>query len=254
MSVVRVIDIMAQSEESWEDATRHAVAEASQAYPEILSLRVNRLEAVVEQDEVTFFRVKLKVAHVLDTEGAGDDDQGEDNFEDEDEFGPEQGFGGDQEASQGEFGNDQREMAAQSYGDEYEDESAGGDYPGPAGRNSGFGGDDEQMRQRGGGGRASGMRRGPSGGDQQFAGGAWLASGATSWRNEQWLKEPPRRGGLALPDAAAAELAAARHNAQGLWMLRPAAALPPTARRQRRSPRPIGKPRRRRGAVPAARG
>jgi dodecin len=159
MSVVRVIDIMAQSEESWEDATRHAVAEASQVYPDILSLRVNRLEAVVEQDEVTFFRVKLKVAHVLDTDGAGEDDQGEENFEDEDEFGPEQSFG-----------DDQREMATQSYGDEYEEESPGRNYAGPTGQNSGFGGDDdEQMRQRGGG--ASGTRRGPSGDDQQFAGG-----------------------------------------------------------------------------------
>src|SRR3954447_13568665 len=96
MSVVRVIDIMAQSEESWEDATRQAVAEASQVYPGILSLRVDRLEAGVEEDEVSFFRVKLKLAHVLETGGFDEDDEGS---EDEQEFGREQGFAADQDGA-----------------------------------------------------------------------------------------------------------------------------------------------------------
>jgi flavin-binding protein dodecin len=84
MSVVKVTEIMAQSEESWEDAAREAVGEATASFPNILSLRVKRLEAVVEDDEISFFRVKLKLAHLLENE-EDNDPQGDEQSEDEEE-------------------------------------------------------------------------------------------------------------------------------------------------------------------------
>jgi dodecin len=89
MPVVKVIDIMAQSEESWEDAARQAVVDVSGMYPDILSLRVNRFEAVVEGDEITFFRVKMKLAHVLDADDGSAGEQGEgQTFEDDQQQSP----------------------------------------------------------------------------------------------------------------------------------------------------------------------
>ena len=142
MSVVRVMDIMAQSEESWEDATRQAVAEASRVYPEILSLRVNRLEAVVEEDEVTFFRVKLKLAHVLETEESGEGD------EDQDDEAGEQSFAGDEDGEDEEFGDASREVTAQSPEDQYAEDSDGEDYGRSVQPTSRYSAEDEEGPQR----------------------------------------------------------------------------------------------------------
>ncbi len=66
MSVVKVVELLAQSETSWEDATRQAVAEATKTIRGIQSVWVKEFEAVVENDQVTQFRVILKIAFQLD--------------------------------------------------------------------------------------------------------------------------------------------------------------------------------------------
>jgi flavin-binding protein dodecin len=69
MSIVKMVELSAQSPESWEDATRQAVERAAQTLRNIRSVWVKEFEAVVENDQVTQFRVILKVAFQLD-EGA----------------------------------------------------------------------------------------------------------------------------------------------------------------------------------------
>lgn len=61
MAVMKVIEILANSEKSWEDATRKAVKQASKSVKGIKSAFVQSQSVVVNNDEVTEFRVNLKV-------------------------------------------------------------------------------------------------------------------------------------------------------------------------------------------------
>ena len=69
MSIVKMVELSAQSPDSWEDATRQAVERAAQTLRNIRSVWVKEFEAVVENEQVTQFRVILKIAFQLD-EGA----------------------------------------------------------------------------------------------------------------------------------------------------------------------------------------
>lgn len=61
MAVMKVIEILANSEKSWEDATKKAVKQASKSVKEIKSAFVQSQSVVVNDNEVTEFRVNLKV-------------------------------------------------------------------------------------------------------------------------------------------------------------------------------------------------
>jgi len=69
MSIVKMVKLSSQSPDSWEDATRQAVERAAQTLRNIRSVWVKEFEAVVENEQVTQFRVILKIAFQLD-EGA----------------------------------------------------------------------------------------------------------------------------------------------------------------------------------------
>jgi flavin-binding protein dodecin len=66
MAVVNVVELLAESEESWEDAVRQAVAEATKTLRGITSVYVNDFQATVENDKVKNFRVNVKVSFVLE--------------------------------------------------------------------------------------------------------------------------------------------------------------------------------------------
>ncbi|CAM1359097.1 MULTISPECIES: dodecin family protein [Tenacibaculum] len=61
MAVMKVIEILANSEKSWEDATKKAIKQASKSVKGIKSAFVQSQSVVVNNDEVTEFRVNLKV-------------------------------------------------------------------------------------------------------------------------------------------------------------------------------------------------
>ncbi|MEE4000159.1 dodecin family protein [Tenacibaculum sp. FZY0031] len=61
MAVMKVIEILANSEENWEDATRKAIKQASKSVKGIKSAFVQSQSVVVNDDEITEFRVNLKV-------------------------------------------------------------------------------------------------------------------------------------------------------------------------------------------------
>jgi dodecin len=69
MSIVKMVELSAQSPDSWEEATRQAVERAARTLRNIRSVWVKEFEAVVENEQVTQFRVILKIAFQLD-EGA----------------------------------------------------------------------------------------------------------------------------------------------------------------------------------------
>ncbi|MCL7762264.1 dodecin family protein [Polaribacter sp. Z014] len=61
MAVMKVIEVLANSEKSWEEATRKAVKQASKSVKNIRSVFVQSQSAVVNGDDVTEFRVNLKI-------------------------------------------------------------------------------------------------------------------------------------------------------------------------------------------------
>ena len=66
MAVVNVVELLAESGESWEDAVRQAVAEAAKTLRGITSVYVQEFQATVENDRVKNFRVNVKVSFVLE--------------------------------------------------------------------------------------------------------------------------------------------------------------------------------------------
>ncbi len=61
MAIMKVIEIMSNSTESWEDATKNAITRASKSVKGIKSAYVQSQSVVVSESKVTEFRVNLKV-------------------------------------------------------------------------------------------------------------------------------------------------------------------------------------------------
>jgi len=61
MSVMKVIEIMAESDKSWEDAARNAVSHASKSIKHIKSAYVQSQSMVVKDGGVSDFRVNVKI-------------------------------------------------------------------------------------------------------------------------------------------------------------------------------------------------
>lgn len=61
MAILKVIEVLANSTKSWEDATKKAVSEASRTIKNISSVYVQEQSAVVNDGEVTEFRVNVKI-------------------------------------------------------------------------------------------------------------------------------------------------------------------------------------------------
>ncbi|MDX9946609.1 MAG: dodecin family protein [Bacteroidales bacterium] len=61
MAVLKVIEVLASSEKSWEDAAASAVKIASKTVKEIRSVYVQDMSAVVTKNKITEFRVTVKI-------------------------------------------------------------------------------------------------------------------------------------------------------------------------------------------------
>lgn len=61
MAVLKVIEVLSNSNESWEDATKKAVKQASKSVKNIKSVYVQEQSAIVNENKVTEFRVNLKL-------------------------------------------------------------------------------------------------------------------------------------------------------------------------------------------------
>lgn len=65
MAIVKVIEVIAQSEKGYDDAVKEAVKEASRTVKGIRSVWVDNFSAEVEGGKVTLFRVNAKISFVL---------------------------------------------------------------------------------------------------------------------------------------------------------------------------------------------
>jgi flavin-binding protein dodecin len=65
-SIVKVVELISESPNSWEDAASMAITKASKTIHGIRSLYVKDFEAKVENDKIVAYRVIAKVSFVLD--------------------------------------------------------------------------------------------------------------------------------------------------------------------------------------------
>ncbi len=65
MAIVKVIEVIAQSEKGYDDAVKEAVKDASRTVKGIRSVWVDNFSAEVEGGKVTVFRVNAKISFVL---------------------------------------------------------------------------------------------------------------------------------------------------------------------------------------------
>ncbi|RXJ52814.1 dodecin family protein [Gelidibacter gilvus] len=61
MSVLKVVEILSNSDKSWEDATRNGVKHASKTIKNIKSVYVKDQSVTIKNDELAQFRVNLKI-------------------------------------------------------------------------------------------------------------------------------------------------------------------------------------------------
>lgn len=61
MSVHKVIEVLAQSDQGWEEAARNAVAEASETVSNIKSVYIKDMQGIVKDGKISEYRVNAKV-------------------------------------------------------------------------------------------------------------------------------------------------------------------------------------------------
>jgi dodecin len=64
--LVKVIEVLAQSETSWEDAAKNALEEAKKTLRNIRSVYIKEFEAKVENDRIVEFRINAKISFDLE--------------------------------------------------------------------------------------------------------------------------------------------------------------------------------------------
>ncbi len=62
MSIIKVIEVIATSDKSFDDATRNAVTDASKTIKNIRSVYVENMKAKVENNEIVSYAVNAKIS------------------------------------------------------------------------------------------------------------------------------------------------------------------------------------------------
>lgn len=65
-SVVKVIEVIAQSEQSFDDAVRNAVKEVAKTVSGVKSVWVDNFSCSVDGDRITEFRANVKVSFLVE--------------------------------------------------------------------------------------------------------------------------------------------------------------------------------------------
>ena len=66
MSMLKVIEVLAESEKSWEDAAENAVRQAVKTLEGVKSIYVENFEATVDDDgKIEKYRINAKITFVL---------------------------------------------------------------------------------------------------------------------------------------------------------------------------------------------
>ena len=117
--VVKIVELMGVSEESFSDAVRQAVKEASKSIRNITGVEVIKSTAQVEDDEIFEYHVTVRLAFAIErgesagTAGESDESQeSEDSDESDESDESAKDDGGDDKDDGGDDGGEDREAAA----------------------------------------------------------------------------------------------------------------------------------------------
>lgn len=64
--VVKVIEVLAESDKSWEDAAQNAVEKASKSIKNIRSIYIQDSEAKVKNNKIVQYRINAKISFELE--------------------------------------------------------------------------------------------------------------------------------------------------------------------------------------------
>jgi flavin-binding protein dodecin len=65
-TVFKSIELIAESDKSWEDAAQQCVLEASETLKNIRELKVESMKALIENGKIARYRVRCRVAFAVD--------------------------------------------------------------------------------------------------------------------------------------------------------------------------------------------
>lgn len=71
MSMLKVIEVLAESDKSFEDAAQNAVTQASKSVRNVKSIYIKEMIASVENGRISSYRVNAKISFLLDDQDAG---------------------------------------------------------------------------------------------------------------------------------------------------------------------------------------
>jgi flavin-binding protein dodecin len=66
MAMLKVIEVLAESNKSWEDAAQTAVAHANNTLRNVRSIYLENMEATVEDGKIKSYRINGKISFVLE--------------------------------------------------------------------------------------------------------------------------------------------------------------------------------------------
>jgi flavin-binding protein dodecin len=66
MAIVKVIEVLAQSDKSWADAAQVALAEAQKTVRNIKSIYVKEFQAEVENGKIANYRINAKISFLVE--------------------------------------------------------------------------------------------------------------------------------------------------------------------------------------------
>lgn len=66
MTTLKVIEVLSQSDKSWEDAAQNAVNDAAKNLRGIKSIYIKEFEAMVENNKVTHYRINAKISFMVE--------------------------------------------------------------------------------------------------------------------------------------------------------------------------------------------
>lgn len=65
MSILKVIEVLAESNKSWEDATSNAIKQASKTVQNIKSIYIENFEASVDNNKIVKYRINAKISFLI---------------------------------------------------------------------------------------------------------------------------------------------------------------------------------------------
>ena len=71
MSMLKVIEVLAESDKSFEDAAQNAVTQAANSVRNVKSIYIKEMNATVDNGRISGYRVNAKITFLLDRQDAG---------------------------------------------------------------------------------------------------------------------------------------------------------------------------------------